>query len=422
MPKIIDEDIPHGRNSLILSKVKPETEPRAKKIENIRSMMSRFKDYTENMGFISKCYLGISNSGGVSLENFCSSVEDFIKDTLNSEPYKTSVCELNQYLVGKISYQINSEEIIKSYNLIRVIDIIPLVDEYIDKIYRGKKIQQGDRFEKSAIIIHILYSMLMADYVRIIHKNIKENNTDYLWKHAYEIGFLQGGMCLIESHLDTDMIDIHHKSRSSKAKDADWMKKHAERDKANQELDKLLLKPLQKAKDLWEKSHKPIYHNKMADKIREENKTLGIDKQILIEKLKPIARGYRYSTFCRGEFKRPLDIITLCQSISTDNYKIKIHSTKNTIDWLNEIIMTPDFYSKWFKKKGDIDLSPELDELIRDTHSCRKKKFTELTEEEQIKIKRLNRLLLEHTCPRTPKSLKHGLMKGWEGRSMKERY
>ncbi len=109
--------------------------------------------------------------------------------------------------------------------------------------------------------------------------------------------------------------------------------------------------------------------------------------------------------------------------ISNDKYRIQINLPKDTIEWLNEIIKTPDFYSKWFKRKKEIDLSPELNKLIEDTHSGRKKKFLELTEEEQRKIKRLNRLLLEHTYPRiiTP-SKPHGLMRGWAGEDNEERF
>ena len=422
MPKCLDGNIPQGAGSFSFSPARLDDVEGKTEIKNIESLIKRLENYTKNGRGFARPSWGYPPIRDISLEMFCPLVECIIKNTVNSEPYKTTIYELNQYLMRKISYQINYEKIVASYNFKRgVNEIIPLIDEYVDELYKSKEIQQGDRFEKSAIILNILYLMSMADYVQYMNKEIKENgaNVSYLWRYVYEIAVLQGRICLIESHVDTDMIDIHHKSRSSKAKDADWKKKHAKMDEDNQKLDKRLIKPIQHAKDLWEKSHKPIYHNQMADKI-DENKTLGIDRQILIEKLKPIARGYRYSTFCRGEFKRPLDITSLCQSISTDNYKIKIHSTQNTIDWLNEIIMTPDFYSKWFKKKGDIDLSPELDELIGDTHSCRKKKFTEFTEEEQIKIKRLNRLLLEHTYPRTPKSLKHGLMKGWEGKKKED--
>jgi len=423
MPKLTDENIPQA-GSFSFSPVRLEDEEGKTEIKNIESIIKRFKNYTKKVrGFVRPSW-GIPPVSDISLEMFCTAVEYFIKDTLNSEPYRTVLYELNQYLVRKISYQINPQEILKSYNYFRVQRIIPLAEKYLNEFYKGKEIQKGDRFEKSAVIVNIVYMLYMADYAIGIREIINKNDTDasYLWRETYEIGFLQGKMCLIESHLDKDMAGIHHKSMSSKAKDEDWKKRHAEMDKANQELDEFLREPLQKAKDKWERSHKLIYHNTMADNLIEENKDLRIDREMLIEKLRPIAKEFRYSTFCGGEFKRPSDIIILCQSISKDNYKIKIHSAKNTIDWLNEIIMTPDFYSKWFKRKGDIDLSPELNELIGDTHSCRKKKFSELTEEEQIKIKRLNRLLLEHTYPRTPKSRKNGLMRGWDGKDTKERF
>jgi len=320
----------------------------------------------------------------------------------------------------KISYQIDPEKFIESFNfnnLIHVTSIIPLADEYINKIYKGKKIQQGYKFEKSAIIINILYSMLLADYVGVIRKSIKNDDTDasHLWRLTYEMGFLQGEMCLIESHLDPDMKMIHRDSASSHAMDKDWKvryKKIQARDKIR---DLQYEEPLKYAADEWKKEKRIIYHNKMADEIIKKFPKLGIDRFILIEKLKPLARKYRYSEFCGGEFKSKADIKILCQVINNDKYGIKLNIPEYTIDRLNEIIRTPDFYSKWFKRKGNIDLSPEADELIGDTHGCRKKQFPELTEEEQRKIKRLNRLLLEHTYQlMTPKSLPRGLMKGPE--------
>lgn len=434
MPNLRGENIKQYTGNYSFSPVRMTHEPRAKIVENIQSMMNRFKDYTETMGSLRKCSLGISRTGGVILlEDFCTSIENFITDTLNSEPYKTVIHELNQYFMRKISYQINHEKIMESFNLHHVTSIIPLVDEYVNNIYKGKKIQQGDRFKKSAIIINILYSMLLADYVVNIRANIKKNDTDvsYLWRTAYEIGFLQGEMCLIESHLDPDMIDIHHRSIASQAKSKDWKVKHAVIKEMDKILDHLYEKPLEYAEAEWKKRREIIYHNKMAKEIMESPKfkKLELEESILVGKLRPLAKKYRYSDFSEGEFKSksviirevPKNITLLCSTISRDNYRMQLNLPENTIGWLNEIVTKPDFYSKWFKRKGEIDLSPELNKLIGDTHGCRKKKFSELTEEEQGKIKRLNRLLLEQTYPSiTPKSLKHGLMRGWKGKKKEE--
>jgi len=418
MPKFRDGFIGEYTGNYSISPVRLTREPKEKTVENIQSMMSRFKDYTENMGMLQKCSLGISRiQGRISLEDFCSSIEIFIKETFKSDPYKKMIDELNQYLLNKIPYQIDSTRILKSRSFNYLSFVMQLADEYINKIYEGKRLQQADKFEKCATIVNILYAMLLANYVVDIREHFDEYSQDasHLWRLTYEMGFLQGEMCLIESHLDADMKMIHHGRVSSQAIDEDWpvrYKKIQARDKIR---DLQYEKPLKYAEDEWKKEKKIIYHNKMADEIIKKFPRLGIERLILIEKLKPIARKYRYSEFCGGEFKSKPDIKILCQVINNDKYGIKLNIPEYTIDRLNEIIRTPDFYSKWFKRKGIIDLSPEADELIGDTHGCRKKKFPELTEEEQRKIKRLNRLLLEQTYPSiVPKSLPRGLMKGPE--------
>ncbi len=352
------------------------------------------------------------------MEDFCSSIEDFIRYTFNADPYKKVIDDFNQYLLKKINYQIDFTIILRSYSL-DYLSIMPLADEYISEIYKGKKLQQVDKFDKCAIIVNILYAMLLANYVASIRNNFDEYSQDasYLWRLTYEIGFLQGEMCLIQSHLDADMKMIHRSSASSQEKMKGLQIKHKQMEERDRMRDRLYEEPLKYAEEKWGIRNRITYHNIMADEILEKFDKSGIDRTILIEKLKPIARGYRYSNFCGGEFKSKSDIEILCIAINADKYSIKLKHIENSLDRLNEIIRTPDFYSKWFKKRGELDLPQGINELVEDTHDYRNKQFSELTEEEQGKIKRLNRLLLEHSYPlMTPKSLPRGLMRGPEGK------
>lgn len=111
------------------------------------------------------------------------------------------------------------------------------------------------------------------------------------------------------------------------------------------------------------------------------------------------------SDFSVGAFKLPLTIEMLCKAIVDDNYNVSIHALINTIDWLNELLKVPDFYDILHTKKPNINFSQSINGLVDKTKDNRNKNFSDLKNEEQNTIIRLNRLLLEETYPRkTPKS------------------
>ena len=113
------------------------------------------------------------------------------------------------------------------------------------------------------------------------------------------------------------------------------------------------------------------------------------------------------SYFCLDEFKPPFTVKKLCKAIKNDNYKISLQIAKNTITWLNELLKEPKFYSILREKKPDIGFTKKVIDLVNKTGGYRNdKEFSKLEIQEQIYIKRLNRLILEETYPeKAPKSL-----------------
>ena len=111
-----------------------------------------------------------------------------------------------------------------------------------------------------------------------------------------------------------------------------------------------------------------------------------------------------YSAFRAAEFEKPLTIDNLCKAIDADKYNVSLQAQNNTIRWLNELLMVPNFYDIWHNKKTQIKFTENITDLANKTTSCRKKKFSDLSNNEQNTIITLNRLLLEKTYPRkTPK-------------------
>jgi hypothetical protein len=111
------------------------------------------------------------------------------------------------------------------------------------------------------------------------------------------------------------------------------------------------------------------------------------------------------SNFYANEFKGKFMIDGLCDAIKRDGYNISLNTPNNTIDWLNKLLKVVNFYDELNKKKQEIGFSEDIKELVKKTENYRNnKKFSDLKNEEQNTIKRLNRLLLEETYPdNTPK-------------------
>jgi len=112
------------------------------------------------------------------------------------------------------------------------------------------------------------------------------------------------------------------------------------------------------------------------------------------------------------EFKPPLSVEKLCTAINTDKYEIQFREPDNTITRLNEILEVTDLFNKLSakdklpKKGSEVSLPPDINELKNQTAIYRdaQAKFIGLSFDQQAKIKKLNRRLLEVTYPNeTPK-------------------
>ena len=129
------------------------------------------------------------------------------------------------------------------------------------------------------------------------------------------------------------------------------------------------------------------------------------------------------SDFSVVEFKLRLTVETLCKAIIDDNCNISIQALTNTTDWLNELLQVPDLHDILHAKKPNSNFSKSANDLVDKTKDYRNKNFSNLNNDEQNTIKRLNRLLLEETYPRkTPKSPKKKVKYGclnylaeWQG-------
>ena len=138
-------------------------------------------------------------------------------------------------------------------------------------------------------------------------------------------------------------------------------------------------------------------------------KSEGYDEDELTKKcylpiLQICAQYTDSSDFYVGEFVLPLTIEKLCEVINNNNYDITLQATINTIDWLNEFLAVPNFYDILVQKKSESRLSEHIKRLVEKTQDYRNKSFSDLNNDEQGNVKRLNRLLLEETYPQeTPK-------------------
>lgn len=122
--------------------------------------------------------------------------------------------------------------------------------------------------------------------------------------------------------------------------------------------------------------------------------------------------------FKEREFKNTrYSIKPLAEAVAKDNYSVKLKSKPGTLKWLNELLRTPNFYDIWKKhpKSKGIILSDDVKRLIKETAGYRNKPWNKLTRAQQLKIIRLNRLLLEATYPLLcPKSSLFGVTVGAE--------
>lgn len=137
-------------------------------------------------------------------------------------------------------------------------------------------------------------------------------------------------------------------------------------------------------------------------------KTKPVPRKKIIKKPEPKPKPS--FGFKDREFKDRYTVNALSQAIKADDYGIPLKSPDNTLQQLNELLRTPNFYDSWKEKKKNVFITEEMQRLIHETSGYRDKPFEELTRLQQLKIIRLNRLLIEATYPLlSPKSLPEGV-------------
>lgn len=108
---------------------------------------------------------------------------------------------------------------------------------------------------------------------------------------------------------------------------------------------------------------------------------------------------YGYSSFRKDEFKDSSTIEKLCKAIVADNYAVSIDAPINTINGLNELLKSSDFFGTLRSNKPALEFSNDIIDLANKTSCYKGRKFSGLNKYEQNTIIRLNRLLLEKTYP-----------------------
>jgi hypothetical protein len=107
--------------------------------------------------------------------------------------------------------------------------------------------------------------------------------------------------------------------------------------------------------------------------------------------------------FRNFEFQDRYTVATLSNAIKKDIH-VSIKAPAHKVAWLNELLKIPDLYEKLNKKINDNRLTEDIDTLLESTKDFRNNRFSELNNNKQKDIIKLNRLLIEHLYPGlTPK-------------------
>lgn len=80
-----------------------------------------------------------------------------------------------------------------------------------------------------------------------------------------------------------------------------------------------------------------------------------------------------YYPFDNVQFCSAEAVVDLCKAVEKDQYQLTLKSKPRTIEWLNEILRTANFYDLWFAKEKNqaIALDLQTQKLIRSTQLFR---------------------------------------------------
>jgi len=151
---------------------------------------------------------------------------------------------------------------------------------------------------------------------------------------------------------------------------------------------------------------KIVYKRKKPDNFEAYLYKIAHNNCLNVNKNKKIVE-YGPSEFKEEEFISPYSIESLCLVINYYNLNVQFTAPDNSLERLNELLVLPNFFDiipnkrKYFKKKvrKHYPLIKKIIELRKVTKKFRKKKFNELTSDEQLIIQKQNRLLLETLFP-----------------------
>ncbi len=111
--------------------------------------------------------------------------------------------------------------------------------------------------------------------------------------------------------------------------------------------------------------------------------------------------------FFSDDFQKDERISLLCNEIRKDAYEMVLRKPDLTVEWLNEILRTPNFYDIWSNKKRWIgsNLLQRINQIVSATRRYRSKRFQELTELQKYNI--LTEVLGKIWCPLQESNLRH---------------
>ena len=149
---------------------------------------------------------------------------------------------------------------------------------------------------------------------------------------------------------------------------------------------------------------KPSFVKKIIDRgVKEIAIDLNSEKiDFLKSQAKEVAYELGYVDFSNDEFKENLSIDVLVNNINSD-FDIEFNVSKNSVEWLNQLLRMPNFYNRVKRTKDVTILSSDVKQMVKKTSYYQDDSYSELDYERQISIKLLNRKLLEEVysvkCP-----------------------